>query len=174
MDPVSAPLSSPLKVRQRKHRVWAEDAAGQVVLDGRMQENWPERYAAATASGTHRVAAGVEGGSEHYLPVVDAGGREVARIVMRRRQDWELLLATGERATVTSRGGGMITPPTCIVGELSTAVTPRFAPQRYYTLTLADAVLAHPDRDALVVALVWISETTTASRIGDSIGSGGE
>lgn len=162
-------MSSPLKVRERKGRIWAEDANGQVVLDGRTREHWPERYVAQTASGTCRVAAAVESGPEHHLPIIDANGREMGRILTRRRQDWVLQLATGEQATVTGKGG-MLAGISCTIGELSSAVAPRFAPQRYITVTLADAVLARPDRDALVLALVWISEMTIANRIGDAGG----
>jgi hypothetical protein len=161
----SAPLSSPLKVRGRKQRVWAEDATGQVVVDGNTREHHPQRYLAQTASGTCRVGAPVEG-SPPYLPVLDAGGGQVARIMTgRRRNDWRLELATGETAAVSARGGGMLVPPTCTVGELSSAVAPRLAPQRYFTLTLSDAVLDRPDRDALATALVWISESTIADLI---------
>jgi hypothetical protein len=164
MDPVTTAITSPLKVRQRKHRISAEDASGQVVLDGRTQEHWPERFVAATASGTHRVAAEVEAGP--YLPVIDASGREVARVFTGRRKDWSLQLATGESAAVTGRGGfAGVSAFSCTIGDLATAVTPRLAPQRYFTLTVSDAVLARPDRDALVVALVWISESTIAARI---------
>jgi hypothetical protein len=166
---VTTPISSPLKVRERKGRVWAEDAAGQVVVDGRTREHWPERYVAQTASGTHRVAASVETGPHPYLPIVDGTGREVARISTARRQDWVLQLATGESATVTGKGG-MLAGISCTVGDFSSAVAPRLAPQRYFTLTIADAVLARPDRDALVVALVWISEMTIASRISEAGG----
>jgi hypothetical protein len=166
---MTAPMSSPLRVRQRKGRIWAEDAAGQVVIDGRTREHWPERYVAQTASGTHRVAARVETGPDRYLPIVDAGGREIGRIITRRRQDWVLQLATGETATVTDRGG-LFSATNCTVGDLSTAVAPRLAPQRYITLTLADSVLGRPDRDALAVALAWISEMTIASRISDAGG----
>jgi hypothetical protein len=162
-------LSSPLKVRERKGRVWAEDDAGQVVLDGRTRDHWPERYVALTASGTHRVGASVEAGPDPYLPIVDAGGREVARVLTRRRQDWILHLATGESATVTGKGG-MLTGISCTVDGFSSAVAPRLAPQRYFTLTLADTLLARPDRDALAVALAWISEMTIASRISDAGG----
>jgi hypothetical protein len=162
-------VTSPLKVRERKGRLWAEDAAGQVVVDGRTREHWPERYVAQTASGTCRVAARVEAGPSRYLPVIDATGREMGRIVTQRRQDWVLQLATGEQAMVSGKGG-MFAGISCTIGELSSAVAPRLAPQRYITVTLADAVLARPDRDALVVALVWISEMTIASRIGDAGG----
>jgi hypothetical protein len=168
---VSAPISSPLKVRQRKSRIWAEDAAGQLAVDGRTKDHWPERYVAETATGTYRVGARVEAGPDPYLPIVDAGNREIGRIVTRRRQDWVLQLATGEASTVSERSG-MLTPPTCTVGDLSSAVAPRFAPQRYFTLTVADSVLARPDRDALVVALIWISETTIAGLISDAGGGG--
>ena len=168
---MSAPITSPLKVRQRKGRIWAEDASGQVVVDGRTREHWPERYVAATASGTHRVSARVETGPDKYLPIIDASGREVARILVRRRADWILQLATGEQATVTGRGG-LFAPISCSVGDLSTAVAPRLAPQRYITLTVADTVLGRPDRDALVVALVWLSEVKIASRISDAGGGG--
>jgi hypothetical protein len=169
MATMTAPMSSPLKVRQRKGRIWAADASGQIVLDGRTREHWPERYVAETATGTHRVSARVETGPDPYLPVVDASSREVAQVVTKRRKDWELRLATGQIATVTGRGG-LFTPISCTIGELSSAVAPRLAPQRYFTLTLADAVLARPDRDALVVALAWISELTIAGRIGDAGG----
>jgi hypothetical protein len=162
-------MSSPLKVRQRKSRVWAADASGQLVVDGRTREHWPERYVATTASGTHRVAARVETEAHPHLPIIDASGREVARIVLPRRQDWVLQLATGESAEVSGRGG-FLTPITCTIGELSTAAAPRLAPQRYFTLTVSDAVLARPDRDAIVVALTWISEMTIADRIGDAGG----
>ena len=162
---MTTPMSSPLTVRQKKDRIWAADAAGQIVVDGRTREHWPERYVAETASGTHRVSARVETGPVPYLPVVDAAGREVARIDTEKRQDWVLRLVTGETATVTKHGGGMITPFRCTVGDLSDAVAPRLAPQRYFTLTLADTVLARPDRDALVVALTWISESTIAGLI---------
>ena len=162
-------VSSPLKVRQRKARIWAEDAAGQVVVDGRTREHWPERYVAETATGTHRVGARVETGPDPYLPIIDAAAREIGRIITRRRQDWVLQLVTGETATV-SDGGGLFKGPSCTVGDLSKAVAPQFAPQRYFTLTLADSVLARPDRDALVVALAWISELTIANRISDAGG----
>lgn len=165
----SAPISSPLKVRQRKGRIWAEDVAGLVVVDGRTREHWPERYVAQTSSGTHRVAARVEAGPDRFLPIIDATGREVGRIVTPRRRDWVLQLVTGETAAVTG-GGGTFRPISCTVGALSTAVAPRLAPQRYITLTLADSVLTRPDRDALVTALIWISELTIADRIGDAGG----
>jgi hypothetical protein len=170
MEPVTTPLSSPLTVRQRRQRVWAEDASKQVVLDGRIQEYWPERYVAATSTGTQRVSALVETAPVPYLPVLDAAGREVARIVTPRRQDWVLQLPTGESMPVHKRGGGMITPPTCAIGDWSSAVAPRLAPQRYFTLTIADAVLARADRDALVAALAWISESTIAGLITDAGG----
>ena len=173
MNPVTAALSSPLKVRQRKQRIWAEDASGQIVLDGTTREHWPQRYVAATAAGTQRVAAQVEAAPVPYLPVIDAAGREIARIDVARRQDWVLRLPTGESATVHRRGGGMVSPPTCTIGDFSSAVAPRLAPQRYFTLTIADAVLARPDRDALVVALAWISESTIAGLITKSMMSGG-
>jgi hypothetical protein len=64
----------------------------------------------------------------------------------------------------------MLAGISCTVGDFSSAVAPRLAPQRYFTLTIADAVLARPDRDALVVALVWISEMTIASRISEAGG----
>ena len=162
-------VSSPLKVRQRKSRIWAEDAAGQIVVDGRTKEHWPQRYVAETASGTHRVSARVETGPDPYLPIVDVSNHEIGRIVTRRRQDWVLQLGTGETAMV-SGGGGMFSGISCTIGDLSTAVAPRFAPQRYFTLTLADAVLGRTDRDAVVAALVWISEMTIASRISDAGG----
>jgi hypothetical protein len=168
MEPVTAPISAALKVRQRKHRIWAEDASGQVVLDGRTRDHWPERYVARTANGTCRVSALVETGPDPYLPVIDHSGREVARVVTGRRKKWLLQLAGGEAGPVTGRGGGMVLPCTCTIGDLSSAVAPRLAPQRYFTLTLADAVLASPDRDALVVALAWISESTIADLISRS------
>ena len=167
---MSAPISSPLKVRQRKGRIWAEDAAGQTVVDGRTREHWPERYVAQTASGTHRVAARVETGPDRFLPIIDASGREIGRIVTRRRQDWVLQLVTGETAQVTDRGG-MFSAISCTIGDFSRAAAPHFAPQRYFTLTLADNVLARPDRDAIVVALTWISEMRIADRVTDAGGS---
>lgn len=135
-----------------------------MVLDGRTQEHWPQRFVASTATGTHRVSAEVEGGPRPFLPIIDAGGREIGRVLTGRRMDWVLQLVTGEVATVTGRGN-MLTSFTCTVGDLSSAAAPRFAPQRYITLTLADAVLARPDRDALVVALAWLSESTIAGLI---------
>src|SRR5690349_5615764 len=138
---MTVPMSSPLKVRERRGRIWAEDANGGVVLDGRTREHWPERYVAQTARGTHRGSAAVKTAAEHYLPIIDAGGREFARIVMPRRDDWVLRLATGEQAAVRGKGG-MLTGISCTIGEFSSAVAPRLAPQRYITVTLADAVLA--------------------------------
>ena len=164
-------VSSPLKVRQRKGRIWAEDAAGQIVVDGRTKEHWPQRFVAETASGTHRVSARVDTGPDPYLPIIDASNREIGRILTRRRQDWILQLVTGESATV-SGGGGMFSGISCTIGDLSTAVAPHFAPQRHFTLTLADVVLGRTERDALVVALVWISEMTIAGRISDAGGGG--
>lgn len=169
MGGVTAPVSSPLKVRERRGRIWAEDGSGQLVVDGRTREHWPQRYVAQTATGTYRVAARVDTEPERYLPVIEAGGREVARIFLPRRRDSVLRLSTGETAVVTSRGG-TFAPISCAIGELSTAVAPRLAPQRYYTLTLDPSVLARPDRDAIIVALVWLSETTIAGRIGDAGG----
>lgn len=165
----SAPISSPLKVRQRKGRIWAEDVAGQVVVDGRTREHWPERYVAQTSSGMCRVSVRVEAGSDRYLPIIDGSGREIGRIITPRRRDWMLQLVTGEIATVGGRGG-MFAPIRCAIGDFSSAVAPRLAPQRYYTLTLADGVLTRPDRDSLVTALIWISELTVADRIGDAGG----
>ncbi len=166
MDPVTAAITSPLKVKQRKNRIWAEDASGQTVLDGNTRDYHPECYVAATASGTHRVAARVETGPQTYVPVLDGTGREVARVVATGRRESTLQLATGEQALVTGRGGVLfMTPFRCAVGDLSTAVAPRFAPQRYITLTVSDAVLARPDRDALVVALAWLSESKIAGLI---------
>ena len=159
-------MSSPLKVRERKGRIWAEDSGGSTVLDGGTREHWPQRYVATTASGVVRVSAKVESGPEPYLPVIDPSGREAARIAMPRRQNWVLRLGTGESAEVTKRGG-MLSGYSCTIGTWSTAVAPRLAPQRYFTLTLDDAVLARPDRDLLVVALTWISESALASVIGD-------
>ena len=88
----------------------------------------------------------------------------------RRREDWLLQLITGETATVSARGG-MLRGISCTIGELSDAVAPRLAPQRYFTLTLSDVVLHHPTRDALITALVWISESSIASLIQDAGGA---
>lgn len=161
---VIAPISSPLRVRQRKHRIWAEDSSGAIVVDGDTRQHVPDRFVAMTASGTHRVADRVETGAEPYLPVLDARGREVARIVVVRRGHWEVRLSSGQAAPVSAHGG-LLTPYSCSVGDLSRAVAPRLAPQRYFTITLSDALLAHPDCAAVVVALIWISESRIADRI---------
>jgi hypothetical protein len=166
---MTAPVSFPLKVRERKGRVWAEDATGRTVVDGRTREHWPERYVATTGSGTCRVAASVDGGAEPYLPVIDAAGREIARVVTARRE-WTLRLATGESVAISS-GGNMFTGLSCTIGEWSKAVAPRLAPQRYFTLTVDDAVLGRPDRDALLAALVWISESRIANLITEAGGA---
>ena len=112
------------------------------------------------------MGAKVEGGPLPHLPIIDSTGREMARILTPRRQDWTLQLASGESAAVTGRGG-MLSGITCTIGDWSKAAAPRLAPQRYFTLTLADSVLSRPDHDLVLVALVWLSETTIASRISD-------
>jgi hypothetical protein len=166
MEPVTAPISSPLWVKQRKNRLWALDTDGQIVIDGRTRDPWPERYAGVTASGTHRVAAEVDTGSDKYLPVVDAGGREVARILKARRRPWVLQLNSGETAEVSERGAWR--GARCTVGDLAKAAAPWMALRRGFRLTVADAIMARPDRDALLVALTWLTESVLAVQITSS------
>jgi hypothetical protein len=99
--------------------------------------------------------------------VIDPAGREAARIERTSRKSWELRLADGAAVTVTSRSLFM-RGFTCTVGDLAHAVTPALAPQRYFTLTLTDAALARPDREAIAVASTWICESWLASLITDS------
>jgi hypothetical protein len=163
-----APVSSPLKVRQRKQRIWAEDASGAIVIDGTTAQH-PDAYVCIAAGGTWRIAGQIKDASPAYRPVFDPAGREVARIERTSRREWELRLAGGGSATVTSRSLFM-RGVTCTVGDLAGAATPGFAPQRYFTLTLTEAALARPDRDAIAVASTWICESRLAALIADSAG----
>jgi len=161
-------VTSPLKVRSRKHRLWAEDADGGVILDGKdSREVWPDRYICQGLGGTWKITEPVDGPAFKYYPVIDPGGREAARIQLARRGEWALHLPSGEAATTTS-GGGLLKAYHCAIGELSTAQAPYIAPQRYITVDLTPAALGHPSRDAIVVAAVWMSEAIISSKISDA------
>jgi hypothetical protein len=161
-------VSSPLKVRHRRNRIWAEDGAGRAVVDGTTREHWPDRFVCGTPVGEWRINAKVDEGGQTYLPVLNPGGGESARIGFSRRE-WSLLLPTGDVAAVTS-GGGMIQGMHCAIGDLSTAVAPRLAPQRYITVTLSPGALAHACREVIAVTAVWISEMQIANLINDAGG----
>jgi hypothetical protein len=161
------PVTSPLKVRQRKARLWAEDANGAVVIDGNYRDHRPDRYLCNAAGGGWRINAAVKSDSGSYYPVIDPSGREAARIEMGGGGS-RLRLPTGEVAEIKTSGGGLIKPFACEIVGLAWAEAPRFAPQRYFTLTLTDAALANPAVDAIAVVAVWESETNIASAIVES------
>jgi len=158
-------VTSPLKVRERKRRIWAEDTSKNVILDGKSgREVSPDSYVCAGPGGTWRVAAHVEGPGGKYTPLLDPTGREAARLHYVRRRGWSLELPSGETAEASS-GGNLFKAFHCELGEFSRAKAPYVAPQRYFTLTLTDAALNHPSRDAIAVAAVWISEQAIAAKI---------
>jgi hypothetical protein len=164
----AAPVSSPLKVRERKRRVWAEDASGAIVIDGTTAQH-PDAYVCDGPGGTWRIAGQIKDAAPAYRSVFDPAGRDVARIERTSRKEWELRLAAGGSATVTSRSLFM-RGFTCTIGDLAHAATPALAPQRYFTLTLTDAALARPDRAAIAVASTWICESQLAALIQDAAG----
>jgi hypothetical protein len=162
-------VTSPLKVRERKGRVWAEDASGTVVIDGRNRNVHPDQFVCEAFGGTWRVQGQQVG--EAYLAVLDPTGQEVARIASQgKRQPSLLQLPNGDSAEIEGKGGGMIIPPRCEIAGWATAVAPRFAPQRYFTLTFTDAALAHPSASAIAVVAVWQGETKIATAIIENAG----
>jgi hypothetical protein len=162
-------VTSPLKVRERKGRVWAEDASGAVILDGRNRDVHPDLFVCEAFGGSWRVRGQQPG--EPYVAVLDPTGQEVARVASQgKRQPSLLTLPGGDSAEITAKGGGMVIPPTCEIEGWATAVAPRFAPQRYFTLTFTDVALAHPSIAAIAVVAVWQGETKIASAIMASAG----
>ena len=161
-------VSSPLKVRQRKHRIWAEDPSGAVVLDGTTSQ-YPDAYVCNGPGGTWRIAGLIKEATPPYRTVLDPAGRDVARIEKTSRKHWELRLAGGGSATVSSHSLFM-RGYTCTIGDLAHAATPALAPQRYFTLTFTETALGRPDRDAIAVAATWICESWLASMISDAGG----
>jgi len=163
-------VASPLKVRARKRRLWAEDANGNVILDGKdSREVWPDRYVCQGLGGSWKISEPVDGPAFKYFPVTDPGGREAARIQLAHKGVWTLHLPNGDAAATTS-GGGLLKAYHCEIGELSTASAPYLAPQRYITVELTPSALGHPSRDAIVVAAVWMSESIISSKISDAAG----
>jgi hypothetical protein len=160
-------VTSPLKVRQRKARLWAEDANGAVVIDGNYRDHRPDQYLCNAPMGAWRINAVVQSDAAPYYPVIDPSGQEAARIELGGGGS-RLRLPTGEVAEIKSSGGGLIKPFACEIVGLSWAEAPRFAPQRYFTLTLTEAALANPAREAIAVVAVWQSETKIATAIVNS------
>lgn len=164
-------LTSPLKVRERKGRVWAEDSSGAVVIDGRNRNVHPDLFVCEAFGGTWRVLGRVPGEAA-FCPVIDPSGQEVARVASQgKRQPSVLQLSDGDSAEISARGGGMIVPPSCEIAGWATALAPRFAPQRYFTLTFTDAALAHRSAAAIAVVAVWQGETKIATAIMENSGS---
>jgi hypothetical protein len=162
-------VTSPLTVRVRKHRWKVTDSAGNVVIEGGGgRDVWPVRFVATGPGGTWKIDAPAEKGS--HLPLRDPGGREVARLNYVRRQGWRLQLASGELLEA-EKGGGLFKAYFCDLEGFSHAQAPYLAPQRHITVTLTDAALAHPLRDAIALAAVWISESTIASLITENSSS---
>jgi hypothetical protein len=163
--------SGPLTVREKKRHIWAEDSSGSVVVDGMSgRAVWPDRFVGTGPGGSWKIAAEAANGTDTYLPLLDPGMREVARLHYVKRRGWQLHLASGELVQAEGGGSGLFNPIRCTIGDFSSAVAPRLAPQRHFTLTLTEAAHNHPLRDALTVATVWISEQTIASIISENAG----
>ena len=158
-------VTSPLKVRERKRRIWAEDKAGAIVIDGKSgRDVSPDSYVCEGPGGTWRIAAHVSATTGAYNPLLDPTGREAARLRYVRRQGWTLELPSGETAEASS-GGNLFKAFHCEIAGFTSAKAPYLAPQRYFTLTLSDAAMSHPSRDAIAIAAMWISERAIADKI---------
>jgi hypothetical protein len=166
MQPLAGSFGGPLKVRERKQRVWAETTTGATIIDGSTRVH-PDVFSAAGPSGMWRIAGTVEHAGTRYHQVLDPSGAEAARIDTTDRKRWLVRLPAGETAEVSSRGSGL-TGFSCTIGTWSTAKTPILAPQRYFTLTLSDATAGRPDRELIAVVATWVSESTIAMAITNS------
>ena len=163
-------VTSPLTVRERKRRLKATDASGNTVLEGGGGKDvWPVRFIATGPGGTWKIDAPVTSEGGPYLPLLDPSGQVAIRMNFVRREGWRLHLASGELLESRS-GGGLFKAYYCDIEGYSHAQAPLLAPQRYFTLTLTDQALAHPLRDAIAVAAIYVSESAIATLITDNAG----
>jgi hypothetical protein len=163
------PLTSPLKVRQKKSRVWAENASGGVVVDGNNRDQYPDPFSCEAFGGTWRILAVPHSSDGSYFPVLDPAGNEAARVGrVAGQKGWSLSVPNGDSGLISAKGGGLVNPFSCDIEGWATAVAPRFAPQRYWTLTLSPAALSHPSAQAIAVVSVWQGEAEISNAIVNS------
>jgi hypothetical protein len=111
-----------------------------------------------------RIVRGDEG-----TAVLDAAGATVASVRHRRFQGEDIALAGGE--VIELRGNRLQVGHGCRFGDLAAAKAPFLAPQRYFTLTLSDALLAREDRELLIALMTCLAESHISISISVSASS---
>jgi hypothetical protein len=161
------PVTSPLKIRWKKKQFTATNSAGELVFDGAADGTDP--LLCSTAGGTWRIQQRQTDDNGKYNPVLDSGGRQVARLeqhVIRRTQ---IVLPNGESIPVTK--GRLMFSHGSRIGDLGVARAPFLFPQRYVKMTLSDELLARPDRELLVVVSAYLAESIISTSIRTSVSS---
>jgi hypothetical protein len=147
-------LSSPLKVRDKDGKLTAEDGNGGLVVTGtRGGHDAAEVIVLNTSGGSWRVQREVD----KVNGVLDRDGRPVANVQRRAFKSTLIELPSGESIPVT-KGQLRIFGMGCSMGDLASARAPFLRPNRYYTLTLKEALLQRPDKELLVALGAYIAQ----------------
>lgn len=155
-------ISTPLKVRWRDKRFVAVNSSGEAVFDGAADGTDP--LVCATAGGTWRIQQRTSDESGKYNLVLDANGREVARIDRHLVRHTNLVLPGGEAIPVT-KGRLMLFCHGSKIGNLAVAQAPYLFPQRHFTMKLSDELLPRPDREVIVVVGAYLASNAISAAI---------